>query len=163
MSEIEQKVKEIERLASEQIGRADGLEKLNELRVSFLGKKGSLTQVLKAMKDVAPEDRPKVGKWVNDARAAIEARMEESKAALEEHIRSGEGHYGRTVQPALVYGGKRDFMAGAERPCLHSGILHVYESVVKALARIGRVREIAGDAPKYHPCKGSPHLKVCYT
>ena len=86
MSEIEQKVKEIERLASEQIGRADGLEKLNELRVSFLGKKGSLTQVLKAMKDVAPEDRPKVGKWVNDARAAIEARMEESKAALEEQL-----------------------------------------------------------------------------
>ena len=88
MSELEQKVKEIERLASEAIGGADGLEKLNELRVSFLGKKGSLTQVLKSMKDVAPEDRPKVGKWVNDARARIEESMEASKARLEEQLQA---------------------------------------------------------------------------
>ena len=31
-------------------------------------KKGELTSVLKAMKDVAPEDRPKVGQLVNEAR-----------------------------------------------------------------------------------------------
>ncbi len=45
------------------------LEKLNDVRVKFLGKKGELTAVLKGMKDVAPEDRPKVGQMVNETRA----------------------------------------------------------------------------------------------
>lgn len=39
-------------------------EKLNDVRVKFLGKKGELTAVLKSMKDVAKEDRPKVGQMV---------------------------------------------------------------------------------------------------
>ena len=47
---------------------SDGLDKLNEVRVAFLGKKGELTAVLKGMKDVAAEERPKVGQWVNETR-----------------------------------------------------------------------------------------------
>ena len=83
MSDIEQKVKEIQDAAVSAILGADGLDRLNEGRVSFLGKKGSLTAVLKSMKNVDPEDRPKVGKWVNDARAEIEARMTEMKNRLD--------------------------------------------------------------------------------
>lgn len=83
MSDIEQKVKEIQDAAVSAILGADGLDRLNEVRVSFLGKKGSLTAVLKSMKNVDPEDRPKVGKWVNDARAEIETRMTEMKNRLD--------------------------------------------------------------------------------
>ncbi len=86
MSEIEQRVKEIQKNAAEAIMGADGIDRLNEIRVAFLGKKGSLTSVLKGMKDVPPEERPMVGKWVNDARAAIESRMEETKAVLEARL-----------------------------------------------------------------------------
>ena len=39
------------------------------------------------MKDVAPEDRPKVGQMVNDTRKAIEEKMEEVKAQLQEKAR----------------------------------------------------------------------------
>ena len=59
------------------------LTSLNYVKVSVLLKKGELTQVLKGMKDVAPEDRPKVGQWVNETREAIEAKLEETKAKLE--------------------------------------------------------------------------------
>ncbi|MBQ6376608.1 MAG: phenylalanine--tRNA ligase subunit alpha [Lachnospiraceae bacterium] len=83
MLEVEAKVQEVEKLAAEEIKKAGGLDRLNEIRVSFLGKKGTLTSVMKSMKDVAPEDRPKVGKWVNDARASIESLMEETKSRLE--------------------------------------------------------------------------------
>ena len=65
--------------ASEKIEQSDALDKLNDVRVNFLGKKGQLTSVLKSMKDVAPEDRPKVGQMVNEARAKIETMMEETK------------------------------------------------------------------------------------
>ena len=40
------------------------------------------------MKDVAPEDRPKVGQMVNDTRAAIEQLLDETKAKMEKAIRS---------------------------------------------------------------------------
>ena len=56
---------------------------LNEIRVSILGKKGELKEVMKGMKDVAPEDRPKVGQLVNEARDRIEARLAEVKAEIE--------------------------------------------------------------------------------
>ena len=62
--------------------KSDALEKLNEIRVAYLGKKGELTTVLKSMKDVAPEERPKVGQMVNEVRALIEERLEETKTAL---------------------------------------------------------------------------------
>ncbi len=83
MSDFEEKVREIEKEAGRQIGLAEGLETLNDIRVAFLGKKGMLTSVLKGMKNVAPEDRPKVGKWVNDARESIESRMEATRKRLE--------------------------------------------------------------------------------
>ncbi len=83
MSDIEQKVKEIEENALEEIISADNLENLNDVRVSYLGKKGRLTSVLKSMKSVSSEDRPKVGKWVNSARAVIEEKMEAKKRKLD--------------------------------------------------------------------------------
>jgi phenylalanyl-tRNA synthetase alpha chain len=83
MSGIEEKLRQIEEEASKAINSAGGMERLKEIRVSVLGKKGSLTSVLKSMKDVAPEDRPKVGKWVNDARERIETYMDETRARLE--------------------------------------------------------------------------------
>ena len=55
---------QLEKIKSEALAKlnaADKLDTLNEIRVAYLGKKGELTTVLKSMKDVAPEERPKVG------------------------------------------------------------------------------------------------------
>ena len=73
--------------AQESIQNADVPEKLNDVRVRFLGRKGELTAVLKGMKNVAPEDRPKVGQMVNDTRAAIEKMLDESKTKMDRAIR----------------------------------------------------------------------------
>lgn len=62
---------------------ADSLDKLNEVRVGFLGKKGKLTAVMKGMKDVAPEDRPAFGQMVNEVRGQIEAVLEDTRKKLE--------------------------------------------------------------------------------
>ncbi|MBR1757640.1 MAG: phenylalanine--tRNA ligase subunit alpha [Lachnospiraceae bacterium] len=79
---MQENLEKIQREALEQIRASEHVEGLNDVRVAFLGKKGALTQVLKGMKDVAPEDRPKVGQLVNDARAAIEQAMEERRNAF---------------------------------------------------------------------------------
>lgn len=84
---MREKLEKIKEEALRQIEGSEALERLNEIRVAYLGKKGELTSVLKSMKDVAPEDRPKVGQMVNDARAVIEAKLEESKNSLARRIR----------------------------------------------------------------------------
>ena len=81
------KLKAIREQAMAEIKNAGAMEKLNDVRVKFLGKKGELTTVLKSMKDVAPEDRPKVGQMVNETRQAIEAFLEETKASLAKQAR----------------------------------------------------------------------------
>nr|WP_315103886.1 phenylalanine--tRNA ligase subunit alpha [uncultured Catonella sp.] len=83
---MKEKLKEIMETALKQIEEALDSEKLNEARVSFLGKKGELTQVLKSLKDVAPEDRPKVGQLVNEAREIIEKRLEERKKEFDKKM-----------------------------------------------------------------------------
>ncbi len=76
---------QLEKIKAEALAKieaSDALEKLNEIRVAYLGKKGELTSVLKNMKNVAPEERPKVGQMVNDARALIEEKLEATRQEL---------------------------------------------------------------------------------
>ena len=84
---MKEQLEKIKEEALRQIESSEALEKLNDIRVSYLGKKGELTNLLKGMKDVAPEDRPKVGQMVNDVRGLIEGRLEEAKTALAKKAR----------------------------------------------------------------------------
>lgn len=77
------KLQEIREKAIAQIQEAKDLDALNQIRISVLGKKGELKQIMNGMKDVAPEDRPKFGQLVNTARQAIEEKLEEAKKAME--------------------------------------------------------------------------------
>ena len=84
---MKEKLAQMREEAIRQIQNSDGLAKLNDVRVAFLGKKGELTAVLKGMKDVAPEDRPKVGQMVNDVRAELEKVLEDAKKKMERFLR----------------------------------------------------------------------------
>ncbi len=84
---IKEQLDKIRESALKQINETEGLDKLNDVRVSFLGKKGELTSILKSMKDVAPEDRPKVGQMVNEVREEIEKNLEATKNKMEKAVR----------------------------------------------------------------------------
>lgn len=56
---------------------------LDAVRVSVLGKKGTLTAILRGMKSLSPEERPIVGKASNTVRDLLEHALEERKANLE--------------------------------------------------------------------------------
>ncbi len=80
---MKEKLQKIKENAINEIEAASNLAQLNDVRVAYLGKKGELTAVLKSMKDVAPEDRPKVGQWVNETRETIELILDDRKTKLE--------------------------------------------------------------------------------
>ena len=84
---MKEKLQAIREEALAKIEAANDLDALNDIKVNVLGKKGELTQVLKGMKDVAPEERPKVGQMVNDTRTAIEERLENVKKEIAKKIR----------------------------------------------------------------------------
>ena len=74
-------LKAIEAQVTEGLAAAESMEALEALRVSVLGKKGSLTQIMRSMGKLAPEERPVMGQLANTVRgnvdAAIKARREE--------------------------------------------------------------------------------------
>ncbi len=62
---IQEDLERIRQEAHERLEKAFSPEEINQIKVDFLGKKGQLTGILKGMKDVAAQDRPKVGQMVN--------------------------------------------------------------------------------------------------
>lgn len=65
--------------ALSEINGAADLAAIEALRVKYLGKKGEVTTLLRSMGAVAPEDRPEMGRIINEAREAIEAALESAK------------------------------------------------------------------------------------
>ena len=59
---------QIKEAALEAIKDQDDLEKINELRVKYLGKKGELTAILKGMGKLSKEERPVIGELANTER-----------------------------------------------------------------------------------------------
>lgn len=76
---MKEKLQQIKAQAQAQIQQIESLDKLNELKVSLLGKKGELTALMKGMKDLSPEERPVFGQMVNEARSEIEETLENMK------------------------------------------------------------------------------------
>ncbi len=66
------------------VERCDSLAALNDVKVKYMGKNGALTELMKGMKDLSKEDRPKFGKLINDVRGEIEAAFTAKEAALKE-------------------------------------------------------------------------------
>ena len=64
------------------INDVNSLQELNDLRVKVLGKKGELTEILRGMKDLSPEERPVVGAIVNVVRDEIESALSKAEEVL---------------------------------------------------------------------------------
>ena len=72
----------IKKSADEKLTSLTSLQELEDLRISVLGKKGELTQVLRQMGGLSAEERPIIGALANEVREAIEKALTERKAEL---------------------------------------------------------------------------------
>ena len=70
--------------ALEAVERAEDINALEQIRVHYLGKKGELTQVMKALGNLPADERPKVGALINDAKERVTVVLNARKAAFEE-------------------------------------------------------------------------------
>lgn len=79
---MKEKLEEIKELTKQKMEEVTDLQSLNDLRVKVLGKKGELTEILRGMKDLSPEERPVVGNLVNKVRDEIETNLKKAEEQL---------------------------------------------------------------------------------
>src|SRR5690606_22819965 len=75
----------IESLVSQlevEIKSAETLDQVEALRVKYLGKSGELTQMMPLIKTLPNEEKPTFGKWINDAKVAMEALITNFKNVI---------------------------------------------------------------------------------
>ena len=65
------------------IARAATVAEVEQQRVQYLGKKGVLTEQLKSLGGLSPEERPQVGQWVNEAKDELQGLLQARRTALE--------------------------------------------------------------------------------
>ena len=79
---MQEKLKLIETTAIDELNKAVSKEDIEAIRVKYLGKKGEVTLILRGMGGLSPEERPIVGKLVNDVRGNLEERIEKALADI---------------------------------------------------------------------------------
>jgi phenylalanyl-tRNA synthetase alpha chain len=63
---------------------ATEIKTLDDVRVSYLGKKGELTALLKGLGKLSAEERPAAGAKINEAKQAVQIAIDAKKSALEQ-------------------------------------------------------------------------------
>ncbi len=80
--EIKENLREIKEQLCAELGTVDSVQSLEMLRVKVLGKKGSLTALLRGMGQLPPEERPQFGQLINEAREELTALLDEKLTTL---------------------------------------------------------------------------------
>jgi phenylalanyl-tRNA synthetase alpha chain len=80
---LQEKLESLKEVTLLKIKASDTVNELNQIRVEVLGKKGPITEVLRGMKDLSAEERPKVGSYANEIRDVITQAIDEAKLSLE--------------------------------------------------------------------------------
>jgi phenylalanyl-tRNA synthetase alpha chain len=80
---MQQQLERLLEAAETAANRAADLAAVEDIRVRYLGKKGLLTEQLKQVGTLPPEERPSVGKWVNAAKERLTEHLRVRKAELE--------------------------------------------------------------------------------
>ncbi len=81
---MKDKLEQLLATATTQIGEAGTEAQLQSVRVSVLGKKGDLTDIMKGMRDLSPEERPQVGALANEVKDRFEELFAKRLDALRE-------------------------------------------------------------------------------
>ena len=81
---MEQKIKSLREAFESELNDIKDLSELESIRVSYLGKKGSITDLLKGMKELSAEDKKAFGQKVNELKTAVAKRIGEKTQEMKE-------------------------------------------------------------------------------
>ena len=123
-----EKLDELKKQAREELGSVSDEASLQNLKARFLGKKGVITEILKGMKDLSPEERPKMGQLINEAKTFVEELVESRLDSIREE-KKNRSLFEERIDVTLPGKG---LPAGAKHP-----VTQVMEEVVSIFERMG--------------------------
>jgi phenylalanyl-tRNA synthetase alpha chain len=118
-----EKLRMISSQGLEEIQKAPGLDVLDQIRISLLGKKGSLSEVLKGLASVSPEERPVIGAAANEWKKKIEAALDARKQALDQIV-------------LLEQLQKEKLDVSGPSRLIHRGSLHLVTQTVRRMTQV---------------------------
>ena len=83
MTELAIKLDDVSQRFAAAVDRANDEQALESVRVAYLGRNGEVTTVRRAIGALPPGERPKAGRVINDAVAAMERRLQAAHETLE--------------------------------------------------------------------------------
>ena len=81
---MQERLQEIISQAQKAVAEVSELSALDGLRVQYLGKKGELTAMMKTLGSLSPEERPKAGQIINEAKQTVQGLLNTKKRELDE-------------------------------------------------------------------------------
>jgi phenylalanyl-tRNA synthetase alpha chain len=97
---IPQVISQIEQLKEQILAEILGvktLQQLEDFRVKYLARKGKIAELFDGMRSLPPEQRPAVGKALNELRSLAQSKLDEEKALLEQSDKRVEAHLDLTL------------------------------------------------------------------
>ena len=73
---FEETLRFIRESAQRELAQADTEQKVSQIRVAYLGRKGKLTQLLRGLRELPPGQRPRAGELANALKAELEKQIE---------------------------------------------------------------------------------------
>lgn len=125
---MQEKLQEVKDQAQAELGQVSDEVSLQNLKAKFVGRKGIITDILKGMKDVPKEDRPKMGVLINEVKTFVENLFDEKAVYLKEEKkkRSIAEEKIDVTQPS------RSIPVGAKHP-----VTQVMEEIIGLFERMG--------------------------
>ncbi|HLS20277.1 MAG TPA: phenylalanine--tRNA ligase subunit alpha [Bacillota bacterium] len=80
---MQEQLNDLKNEALAKVAETNSSDELQKINIAYLGRRGSITTVLRGMGKLSPEERPIVGKLANEVRQAIEQAIETKKSELE--------------------------------------------------------------------------------
>lgn len=117
LTELESQLQILQKESETAIASSENLLNLEELRVAYLGKKGKLSEILRGMGKLAPEDRPSIGSLANEIKQELQNNLEKQQQKLQQ----------AKIQAQLASESLDVTMPGVSRPL---GKLHPLQSTI---------------------------------
>lgn len=84
--ELKERLQALKSEAVDKISQITDKKALQDIKVSYIGKKGVITGLMKEMKSLPNEEKPKFGQLVNDAKQTVESAIAEVEARIEAEL-----------------------------------------------------------------------------
>ena len=80
---MKEKLEQLEKEINETLGNARTPEQLEEARIKYIGRKGVLTEMLKSIREVSSEERPYIGKKINELKRTVEDKVKKIEVVFD--------------------------------------------------------------------------------